>query len=52
LRGSVPAKSIGLEEIGPFICDFDSEGRVLGIEILNARKMLAPVEWQKARLPG
>jgi uncharacterized protein YuzE len=40
------------EEAGPFIYDVDDEGRVLGIEILSASKILAPGEWQKARLPG
>jgi uncharacterized protein YuzE len=40
------------EEAGPFIYDLDVEGRVLGIEILDASKVLAPGEWQKARLPG
>ena len=39
------------EEAGPFIYDVDADGRVLGIEILSARKVLAPGEWQKARLP-
>ena len=42
--------SIG--EVGPFICDFDSEARVIGIEILDASKVLAPGDWQKARRPG
>lgn len=40
------------EEAGPFIYDVDREGRVLGIEILSASKVLAPGDWQKARLPG
>lgn len=40
------------EEAGPFIYDVDSEGRVLGIEILTATKTLAPGDWQNARLPG
>jgi hypothetical protein len=30
----------------------DSDGRVLGIEILSASKVLAPGEWQNARRPG
>jgi uncharacterized protein YuzE len=39
-------------EAGPFIYDVDAEGRVLGIEILAASKVLAPGDWQKARSPG
>jgi uncharacterized protein YuzE len=30
----------------------DEAGRVLGIEILSVSRVLAPGEWQKARLPG
>lgn len=40
------------EEAGPFIYDVDAEGRVLGIEILCATRILAPGDWQQARLPG
>jgi uncharacterized protein YuzE len=40
------------EEAGPFIYDVDGEGRVVGIEILSASEVLAPGDWQKARLPG
>ena len=40
------------EEAGPFIYDVDAEGRVLGIEILDATKVLAPGDWQNARRPG
>jgi uncharacterized protein YuzE len=40
------------EEAGPFIYDVDGEGRVLGIEILSASKVLAPGEWQNARRPS
>jgi uncharacterized protein YuzE len=40
-------------EVGPFICDFDSDGRVIGIEILDASKVLAPGDWRmQARLLG
>ncbi|BDA86389.1 hypothetical protein Sa4125_39310 [Aureimonas sp. SA4125] len=39
-------------EAGPFIYDVDAEGRVIGIEILSAKKVLAPGDWQEARLPG
>ncbi len=40
------------EEAGPFIYDVDSEGRIVGIEILSASKVLAPGECRHARLPG
>ena len=40
------------EEAGPFIYDVDAEGRVLGIEILSASKVLAPGDWRNARRPG
>ena len=40
------------EEAGPFIYDVDATGRVRGIEILAASKVLAPGEWQNARRPG
>ena len=40
-------------EVGPFICDFDSDGRVIGIEILDASKVLAPGDQRtQARLLG
>ena len=40
------------EETGPFIYDVDAEGRILGIEILSASKVLAPGDWKKAQRPG
>jgi uncharacterized protein YuzE len=40
------------EETGPFISDVDADGRVLGIEILSASKVLAPGDWRQARRPG
>jgi uncharacterized protein YuzE len=40
------------EEHGPFICDVDAKGKIIGIEILFAGKVLAPGDWRKARLPG
>jgi uncharacterized protein YuzE len=46
------AKVDHTEEAGPFIYDLDANGRVRGIEILSASKVLAPGEWQNARLPG
>ena len=39
-------------EAGPFIYDVDGNGRVIGIEILHASKVLAPGDWRNARLPG
>jgi uncharacterized protein YuzE len=36
----------------PFVQDVDAEGRVVGIEILTASKVLAPGDWQKARRPS
>lgn len=39
------------EETGPFIYDVDAAGRVLGIEILSASKVLAPGDWKKAGPP-
>jgi uncharacterized protein YuzE len=47
-RGSVDRT----EEAGPFIYDIDVEGRICGIEILSASKVLAPGDWQQARRPG
>ncbi|WP_041801334.1 DUF2283 domain-containing protein [Rhodopseudomonas palustris] len=40
------------EKAGSFIYDVDAQGRVLGIEILFVSTVLAPGDWQKARLPG
>jgi uncharacterized protein YuzE len=40
------------EETGPFIYDVDSEGRIVGIEILSASNVLAPRDWKKASPPG
>jgi uncharacterized protein YuzE len=39
------------EETGPFAYDVDAAGRVLGIEILSASKVLAPGDWKKAGPP-
>ena len=39
-------------EDGPFIYDVDEAGRIIGIEILAASRVLAPGEWSKARRPG
>jgi uncharacterized protein YuzE len=40
------------EETGPFIYDVDADGRIVGIEILSASKVLATGDWKKARAPG
>ena len=40
------------KEQGPFLYDVDASGRILGIEILSASKVLAPGQWSKVRLPG
>lgn len=39
-------------EDGPFIYDVDADGKITGIEILHASQVLAPGDWQKARLPA
>jgi uncharacterized protein YuzE len=46
-RGSVDHQ----DETGPFISDVDAEGRVLGIEIRSASRVLAPGDWRQARRP-
>ena len=40
------------EEAGPFIYDVDADGRVLGVELLSASKVLAPGDWQRAQRPS
>ena len=41
------------EEVAPgFVLDYDAGGRVVGIEIIGASKVLAPGEWSQARRPG
>jgi uncharacterized protein YuzE len=37
------------DEAGPFIYDMDAAGRIVGIEILSASKVLAPGDWRNAR---
>ena len=39
-------------EEGPFLYDVDASGKILGLEILSASKVLAPGDWSKSRLPG
>jgi uncharacterized protein YuzE len=45
-------KVVRTEETGPFLCDVDAEGHIVGIEILSASKVLAPGDWEKAGPPG
>jgi uncharacterized protein YuzE len=40
------------EETGPFICDVDADGHIVGIEILSASKVLAPGDWKKVGPPN
>ena len=40
-------------EVAPgFVLDYDAQGRVVGIELLNARTTLAPGLWLRARRPA
>jgi uncharacterized protein YuzE len=48
-RGSIDRT----DEIAPNVfVDRDAKGRILGIEVLTASKVLAPGDWRKARPPG
>jgi uncharacterized protein YuzE len=47
-RGTIDHQEVA----GPFIQNVDAEGRIAGIEILSASKVLAPGDWQKSRRPG
>jgi uncharacterized protein YuzE len=38
------------EEIGPLIYNVDADGRIVGIEILPASKVLAAGDWKKPGL--
>lgn len=41
------------EEIAPnLVLDYDREGRVVGIEVFGASKILVPSAWKHARRPG
>lgn len=40
------------EAHGPLVCDVDKAGRIVGIEVLFASKVLAPGNWRSAPLPG
>jgi uncharacterized protein YuzE len=39
------------QKTGPFVCDLDAGGHIVGIEIPSASKVLAPGDWKKARRP-
>jgi uncharacterized protein YuzE len=40
-------------EVSPgIVLDYDDQGRVVGIELLNAHKHLAPGAWSRARRPA
>jgi uncharacterized protein YuzE len=40
-------------EVSPgVVLDYDDQGRVVGIELLNARKRLSPGAWSRARRPA
>lgn len=40
-------------EVSPgIVLDYDSRGRVVGIELLGARKQLAPGAWSRSPRPG
>jgi uncharacterized protein YuzE len=39
------------KEARPFLYDLDAEGRVVGIEIPSASKVLAAGDWKKVRRP-
>ncbi len=47
-RGKIDRQQVA----DPLVYDMDVDGRVLGIEILSASKVLAPGDWQKARRPS
>lgn len=41
------------EEAGPFVYDLDSDGKILGIELIGASQLLSGDEWRRnVRLPG
>jgi len=44
-------KIVRTRKNGAFSYDVDAQGRIVGIEIRSATKMLAPGDWEKARPP-
>lgn len=39
-------------DAGPLTLDYTEDSKVVGIEVLNASRVLAPGDWSKAPLPG
>jgi uncharacterized protein YuzE len=50
LSDAVPHE--GTEVAPGVVLDLDADGRVVGIEVLNAKATLAPGEWEQAQPPG
>ncbi len=49
-EGTRPSEA---EEVAPgVVIDFTEEGRVVGLQIMPASKVLAPGAWSQARVPG
>jgi uncharacterized protein YuzE len=46
-----PGRVERTQKTGPFVCDLDSGGHIVGFEIRSASKVLAPGDWKKARRP-
>ncbi|MEP9376801.1 DUF2283 domain-containing protein [Aquabacter sp. CN5-332] len=40
------------ETASDVVLDYDSQGRIIGIEVLNASSRLAPGAWRNARRPN
>lgn len=46
-------RPVDAEEVAPNVMlDYDAEGRLVGVEVLTASKLLALGDWNRARLPG
>ena len=47
------SKILESEEVAPgIVLDYDAEGRVVGLELLSASKVLAPGKWSEAPRPA
>lgn len=46
-----PGRVERTQKTGPFVHELDADGRIVGIEIRSASKLLAPGDWKKARRP-
>jgi len=44
-------KVVRTRKSGLFVYSLDADGRIAGIEILSATRVLAPGDWEKARRP-